>query len=170
MLHLPLRKLFISPRTLADRLPLTPSSHILEIGPGSGFFSRELADRVPRGRLELFDLQIEMLQKARGKLVRHGARNVGYSAGDATRIPYAHATFDIVVMVSVLGEVPDAEECVRQVRRVLRPTGFLVCHESLPDPDLIPFGQLVEMARRTGFQLFRRWGRKWNYTAGFRLV
>ncbi len=62
------RRLIISPSTLADRLSLTAASRVLEIGPGSGFFSSEIAKRIPHGRLELFDLQPEMLTKARLKL------------------------------------------------------------------------------------------------------
>lgn len=62
------RRLIVSPRTVADRLSLTPASRLLEIGPGSGYFSGEFAKRLPRGRLELFDLQPEMLAKAKAKL------------------------------------------------------------------------------------------------------
>ena len=169
LLELPLRRLLISPQQLADRIPLSPSSRILELGPGSGFFSAELASRVPRGRLELFDLQPEMLQKARRRLPH--ATNVGYTTGDASsRLPYAAATFDIVVMVAVLGEVPDAQSCLRHVRELLRPSGYLVCHESLPDPDRIRYDRLVELARASGFEPKRRWGRTWNYTAVFAVV
>ncbi len=64
----PLRRLVLSPDTLAKRLPLSDSSRILELGPGSGYCSAALAARVPRGRLELFDLQPEMLAKAERKL------------------------------------------------------------------------------------------------------
>lgn len=44
----PLRRLVLSPETLAKRLPLSDSSRILELGPGSGYFSAALAARVPR--------------------------------------------------------------------------------------------------------------------------
>ena len=69
----PLRRLLLTPAQLANRLPLTESSHVLEVGPGSGYFSAELARRVPQGRLELLDLQPEMLAKARRKLQARGA-------------------------------------------------------------------------------------------------
>ena len=78
----PVRRLLLSPEKFADRLPLTAVSWVLEVGPGSGYFSRELARRVRRGRLVLFDLQPEMLAKARRKLERSGVQNVGYAVGD----------------------------------------------------------------------------------------
>ena len=62
-----------NPADLAAALELTGSETVLELGPGSGFFSREVAGRLPRGRLELFDIQPEMLAKARRKL--DGARS-----------------------------------------------------------------------------------------------
>src|SRR4029453_700291 len=39
----PLRRLLISPSQFADRLSLNESSRVLEIGPGSGYFSVEIA-------------------------------------------------------------------------------------------------------------------------------
>ena len=60
----PLRRLIISPETLAERLTLSDSSRILELGSGSGYFSAALAAHVPNGWLEMFDLQPEMLAKA----------------------------------------------------------------------------------------------------------
>src|SRR5688572_28981289 len=53
------RRLIVSPGAIANRLSLSPSSRVLEIGPGSGFFSTELAKRLPNGLLALLDLQPE---------------------------------------------------------------------------------------------------------------
>lgn len=162
----PVRRLIIGPTQFADRLGLTPSSRVLEIGPGSGYFSAELARRVPHGRLELLDLQPEMLEKARRKL--RGFSNVGYAAADAgERIPHPDEFFDVVAMVAVLGEVRAREACLREVFRVLQPGGVLAVHEHLPDPDRIAFPELRELAESQGYRLARRLGPAWNFTALF---
>ena len=97
----PMRRLLVTPEQLANRLPLMESSVILEVGPGSGYFSVELARRVPRGRLELLDLQPEMLAKAKRKLLAGGFQNVGFTTQDASSpLPYEDEAFDIVVMVA----------------------------------------------------------------------
>jgi ubiquinone/menaquinone biosynthesis C-methylase UbiE len=141
---------------------------VLEVGPGSGYFSVELARRVRHGRLELLDLQPEMLAKARRKLELKRIWNVGYTADDASvGIPFADETFDIVVMVSVLGEIPDATSCLRQLFCALRPGGILAVHEHVPDPDWIKFSVLRPLVELQGFSLRKRWGRWWNYTAIF---
>ena len=79
----PVRRLLVHPRQLIDRLELSGSEDVLEIGPGPGLFSVEIARRLTTGRLELLDLQPEMLVRARRKLDRAGCRNVGFHVGDA---------------------------------------------------------------------------------------
>lgn len=164
----PLRRLVLSPETLAKRLSLSESSHILELGPGSGYFSAALATRVPRGRLELFDLQPEMLAKAERKLRAGGHHNVGYTTGNASEdLPFPDGHFDVAFLSSVLGEVPDVGRCLRSLHRVLRPTGTLAFHESISDPDLVRFETIQSLVESQGFKFQQRWGRPWNYKATF---
>lgn len=72
VLDLPLRNILLSPRKLVARLALTDTSQVLEVGAGSGFYSVEVARRVSKGRLQLLDLQPEMLHKAQQKLEARG--------------------------------------------------------------------------------------------------
>jgi ubiquinone/menaquinone biosynthesis C-methylase UbiE len=168
LINNPLRRLIIAPQTLAMRLPLRESDRVLEIGPGSGYFSAALASRIPQGRLELFDVQPEMLAKAQRRLQAQGLRNVGYTAGDAGEVlPFRDSDFDIAVLVSVLGEIPNQHRCLDSLFRVLRPSGTLAFHEAIPDPDRIPFEALRTLAEGHGFRFHQRWGRSWNYTATF---
>jgi ubiquinone/menaquinone biosynthesis C-methylase UbiE len=167
LLHNPIRRLLIAPKELAERLPLKPTSRVLEVGPGSGYFSVEIARRVPRGHLELLDLQPEMLEKARHHLEAAGLENVGYTQADASSLPFPDADFDIAFLVAVLGEVPDDAACLQSLYRVLRPGGVAVFHEHLPDPDFSPLGQLREVVEAQGFVFLESWGRRWNYTASF---
>lgn len=164
----PVRRLFVTPEQLAQRLPMVERSRVLEIGPGSGYFSVEFARRVLAGRLELFDLQPEMLAKARRKLEAQGLFTVGYTAGNASaELPFAEAQFDLVILVTVLGEVPDQAACIRSIHRVLRGQGVLAVHEHLPDPDFVSFKKLRSIVETHGFAVAQRWGRWWNYTAIF---
>ena len=114
----PLRRLLLTPAKLAARLPLTKSSKVLEVGPGSGYCSVELSRRVPQGWLELLDLQPEMLAKAKRKLQARGRRNVGYTTHDASeRLPFPNELFDVEILVAVLGEIPRAESCLHELFR-----------------------------------------------------
>lgn len=163
-----LRRLFISPAKLANRLPLHPTSRVLEVGPGSGYFSPELASRIPNGWLELLDVQPEMLTKALRKFGGPPPPNVGCTIGDASKeLPFEDDTFDVVILVAVLGELPSPEEGLMSFFRVLRPGGVLAVHEHLPDPDIIWPKKLRPMVAARGFRFLRRRGPSWNYTALF---
>ena len=163
-----LRNWLLSPESLAERLPLKKDSRVLEIGAGSGFYSVAVAAAVPEGKLELLDLQEEMLAKARQKMELAGLKNVGYSLARADEpIPLESESFDIVFMVTVLGEVKDQEFLIREARRLLRGGGTLSVSEHLPDPDFVSFGKLRGLVEKNGFKFNRKFGRSWAYTANF---
>ena len=73
------------PGRIIDALGLTGAERVLELGPGPGFFSVEIARRLTDGRLDLFDLQPEMLEKARRRLARDGFIDIGFTSGQASQ-------------------------------------------------------------------------------------
>lgn len=169
LLNNPVRGLLLSPRTLLSRIPLRPTDRIVELGPGSGYFSLALSAAVPQGHLELIDLQPQMLAKARQRLTAQGRFNVGYTVADAgSPLPLAAASFDVAVLVQVLGEVEDPAQCLRSLASALKPGGVLALHEGIPDPDRIPIAKLAALVGSHGFNLDRIEGPRWNYTALFR--
>lgn len=164
----PLRRIIQHPALIAGRLPLSPDARVLELGPGPGYFSVDLARRVPFGSLHLVDLQAPMLAMARERLRAARATNVRYATGDALALPYPAEVFDVAVLVTVLGEVPDPAACVRELKRVLRPSGTLSVSELIGDADFIGRNDLRRMAVNEGFALVGSFGFKWNYTLNFR--
>lgn len=166
-LDLPWRNVMLSPRTLAARLPLTAASRVLEVGAGSGFYSAEVARAIPKGRLELLDLQPEMLRKAKLKLEAGGFPNVGYTAADAGSLPFADESFDLLFLVAVLGEIADRGAFLVEAHRVLKPGGVLSVSEHLPDPDFSPCTKVRSLVEKAGFKFLWRRGAWWSYTANF---
>jgi ubiquinone/menaquinone biosynthesis C-methylase UbiE len=168
LLELGFRRFIISPETLVERLELAEGARVLELGPGPGYFSGAVAQRIPRGYLLLVDLQIEMLQKARRKLAGARLGNVGFVQADGVAFPVASGAWDCVFLVAVLGEVPDRRSCVREIHRVLRPGGLLSVTEQPGDPDFVPLRQARELIEGMGFHFERVYGHGKNYTASFR--
>lgn len=166
-LDLPWRNLLLSPRTLVARLPLMAASRVLEVGAGSGFYSAEVARAVPNGRLELSDLQPEMLGKARRKLEAGGLSNVGYTAADAGRLPFADESFDLLYLVAVLGEIAGRGAFLGEAHRVLKIGGVLSISEHLPDPDFSPRAKVRSLVEQAGFEFLGHHGAWWSYTANF---
>jgi SAM-dependent methyltransferase len=168
-LNNPVRRRFGRPGAVVEALGLGPSDRVLELGPGPGYFSVELARRLPKGHLELFDLQPHMLDKARRALRAADYHNVGYSAGDAGGgLPYADASFDVAFLAAVIGEVPDKPACLRSLARVLRPGGALVFVEAFPDPDRLSVPTLRGLAEPSGFVFDRCDGTAWRDVVRFR--
>lgn len=165
------RNLLLSPPELVERLPLKKDSRVLEVGAGSGFYSVEVARAVAEGKLELLDLQEEMLAKARRKIDSAELKNVGYTVANGNgRIPFDDDSYDIVFMVTVLGEVKEQELLIREINRLLRRSGVLSVSEHLPDPDFISSGRLRRLLESNGFRFQRRFGRSWAYTANYEKI
>jgi ubiquinone/menaquinone biosynthesis C-methylase UbiE len=156
---------------MVKRLPLDKTSRVLEVGAGSGFYSVEVAKAIPEGKLELVDLQEEMLAKARQKIQSAGLKNVGYTSVNAgERIPLDKAGFDVVFMVTVLGEVENQESLIRETNRLLRKGGTLSVSEHLPDPDFVSSGKLRRLVENNDFRFDQRFGKSWAYTANFEKI
>ena len=153
LLDLPLRKLILSPQQVADRLHLTSRAQVLELGPGPGYFSGEIARRIPNGRLTLLDIQYEMLDKNRRKLRRAAVANARWTQASADALPFTAGTFDVVFLVTVLGEVPEPRACLRAIQPVLRPGGLLSITEMQGDPDALSQAEVQQLARQCGFTL-----------------
>jgi ubiquinone/menaquinone biosynthesis C-methylase UbiE len=165
----PIRRRLSNPAHDVDSLELRGSEHVLELGPGPGFFSVEIARRLTSGSLELFDLQPEMLDKARRKLDHAGCRNVGFHAGQASGgLPFPDSSFDVAFLASVIGEVPDKTACIRSLARVLKPGGSLVFFERFPDPDRLSAPELRELTEPEGFDFLDTNGNVWHDIVRFR--
>jgi uncharacterized protein len=153
----PLRYLIIPPGRIIDRLRLRATDRVLEVGCGPGFFSPHVARRLSAGHLMLLDSQPPMLELARRRLEKKGVANFTALAGSAQSLPFADAVFDVVFMVTVLGEVPDRAAAVREAARVLRPGGLFSATEAAGDPDRVNGAQLDELAALAGLAKGESW-------------
>ena len=102
---------------LADLTTLPRDSRILELGAGGGFLATRLAERGFE-RLTLSDLTATSLAA-----LRVNAPHALLVGADAERLPFADATFDVVVSSDVIEHLPDVEAHVAEVARVLAPGG-----------------------------------------------
>lgn len=152
LLEHPLRQHFASPQRVLAAFDLKPGECVLEIGPGTGYYSPETACRIGHaGRLICLDIQQEMLLETRRRLRAAGFESAEFVQASAEDLPFAANSFDHVLAVTVLGEIPDRSRAVREIRRVLRPGGRLSVSEQLPDPDFITPGTLRCQLRAAGF-------------------
>ncbi|MFP1153339.1 class I SAM-dependent methyltransferase [Mycobacterium sherrisii] len=168
LLNNPIRRAWANPARRVDAIGLIGTEHVLEVGPGPGFYSVQIAKRLTYGRLDLFDLQPEMLDKARRRLERAGFHDVGFTTGEASHgFPYPDHTFDVAFLAAVIGEVPDRSACIRSLRRVLKPGKALVFAETLSDPDRMSVPNLRKLAEPEGFEFVGASGSRWHTVVRF---
>jgi len=145
-----------------------PDERMLEVGPGTGYYSLDVAEWIgPGGRLDVFDLQQEMLDHTLERASRRGIANVVASQGDARRLPYADAEFDAAYLVAVLGEIPDPGAALKELARVLRPGGRLIVGELFGDPHWVRPAALRKRANEAGLAAAERSGSWLGYFARF---
>jgi SAM-dependent methyltransferase len=149
---------FITRARLLEALALAPDERVLEIGPGTGYYTFDIAGALPAGQIDVFDVQQEMLDHVMRAAEQRGVTNVRATLGDAQDLPYDDDAFDAAVLVTVLGEIPDQDQALREVARVLRPGGRLVVGELFGDPHMVTSGRLRERARGAGLGFDRRLG------------
>lgn len=148
------------------RAVLAPRSgeRLLEIGPGTGYYTLDLAEWVgPEGRVEIFDLQREFLDHTTARAAERGLENVVPTQGDATALGYEDASIDGVVLTAVLGEVPDPVAALREIRRVLKPGGRLVVGELFGDPHFTTLTALKRQGNEAGLLYAEHSGNWFGY-------
>jgi SAM-dependent methyltransferase len=107
-------------------LGLRPGSRVLDVGTGFGRHAYELARRGMRVvALDVAAGEVAGTHETFTAMVEAGEvpaeRYVGVLRGDATRLPFAPASFDAVITSEVLEHVPDDTGALAEMVRVLRP-------------------------------------------------
>lgn len=160
---------FITRARLRQALSPSPGERILEVGPGTGYYTLDVAEWIGvDGRLDMIDVQQEMLDHTLRRARERGVRNITETRGDATALPYPDGTFDAAYLVAVLGEIPDQDAALRELARVLRPGGRLVVGELFGDPHWVAPGALRRRAEAAGLTFERRVGPPLGHYTVFR--
>ena len=147
-----------------DKMHLRPADNVLDVGCGSGWLSRRSASQVPEGRVVGMDISDEMIRLARRNSVDHD--NILYIVGEAAQIPWEPNFFHHAISVESAYYWPDPAAGVREIHRVLRPSGaawILInyyrdnphCHQWGPllaiQTHLLSAAEWMDLFHRAGF-------------------
>jgi SAM-dependent methyltransferase len=97
----------------------------LDVGCGNGAFTEEIIIRCAPTTVMAIDPSDEQLAYAR---TRPGAKMARFQAGDAQKLSFGDATFDVAVMALVLSFLPDPAKGVAEMARVARPGGWVAAY------------------------------------------
>jgi demethylmenaquinone methyltransferase/2-methoxy-6-polyprenyl-1,4-benzoquinol methylase len=102
-----------------------PGQRVLDLAGGTGDIAALVAERVgDDGFVVLSDINPAMLAIGRDRLIDAGrVRNVRASLVDASAIPFADRSFDLVTIAFGLRNVTDKAAALAEMHRVLKPGG-----------------------------------------------
>lgn len=103
---------------------LRPGERVLDLATGTGITA--LAARERGAVVTGLDLTPELLEVARAKAAAEGFDDVDFREGDAEKLPFADASFDVVLSTCGHMFVPDQEKVASEMARVTRPGGRVV--------------------------------------------
>src|SRR3954452_21039085 len=101
-----------------------PYARALEIGAGTGYFSLNLMQTGVVDHATCTDISPGMLATLERNAVELGL-DVETAACDASELPFADESFDLVLGHAVLHHLPDLDRCFAEFHRVLKPGGTL---------------------------------------------
>ena len=108
-----------------EALRLRSGERVLEVGCGGGFYAYESAQCVgATGRICAVDLSADQIAVAKG--LCGDLPWVECRVADAVKLPYGGAEFDALYGVQVFEYVPNLDEALREMHRVLRSGGRVV--------------------------------------------
>jgi len=114
-------------KAVAARVRRCKPGHLLDVASGTGDLALEIQNQCPDCEVIATDFCAEMLAHA----AHRGLHKT--TVADALNLPFADATFDVITVAFGLRNMADYPAALREMRRVLRPTGQLfILDFSLP--------------------------------------
>ena len=155
-------------RVIVGLLELAPAMKVLDAGCGPGRLTLPLAEAVgPKGEVTALDIQEGMLARVREKVQAAGLQNVEFMQAGLGEGKLFHTYYDRVVLVTVLGEIPDQAGALKEIYAVLKPGGILSVTEVIFDPHFQRREPVTRLAQAAGFKEKAFYGRSLAYTMHF---
>ncbi|MBP2169926.1 ubiquinone/menaquinone biosynthesis C-methylase UbiE [Erwinia toletana] len=109
---------------LSERLSVTPEARVLDLGCGGGHASFIAAQQVRE--VVAYDLSGQMLDVVKKSAQERGYGHLTTQQGYAEALPFADASFDIVISRYSAHHWHDVGQALREVKRVLKPAGKVI--------------------------------------------
>lgn len=116
-------------KMIADRLPA--GSAVLEVAPGPGYLSIQLA-RLGNYQITGLDISHTFVEIAQQKAAQAGVR-VNFRHGNASDMPFGNNLFNFIVCQAAFKNFSEPVQALNEMHRVLKPNGQAVILDLRPD-------------------------------------
>jgi ubiquinone/menaquinone biosynthesis C-methylase UbiE len=129
---------------------------VLDVGCGSGYFTRHVAGALPSASVMGMDIDEARIAYARSQSAE---KNVQFCLGDMASMPFAKDSFDLAFCRFALVHSPNTAGVLREMSRVAKPGGSVVAYDMIHEgiwfvPDRPAFasvlGKVVRLLREGG--------------------
>ncbi|HLR73215.1 MAG TPA: demethylmenaquinone methyltransferase [Pseudogracilibacillus sp.] len=141
-------------KDVMKRMNVQQDSNVLDVCTGTGDWALSLANEVgTNGKVIGLDFSKNMLKVAQEKKEQSQLEQLEFIHGNAMDLPFHDNTFDYVTIGFGLRNVPNYETVLKEMYRVVKPGGKVVCLET-SQPTLIGYRQLYYFYFRFIMPLF----------------
>lgn len=120
-----------------DLANLKPGEKVLDLGSGSGmdvfFAALQVGESGHVSGVDMTDEQLEKSEQLRKKL---NIAHISFHKGYIEKLPFADASFDVVISNGVINLCPDKEKVFSEIARVLKPKGRMVLADIVTEKQL----------------------------------
>lgn len=143
-------------RRVAGELP--SGARVLEVAPGPGFFSIELA-KLGRYQITGLDISQTLVQIATKRATEAGV-NVDFEKGNASAMPFADNSFDFVYCSAAFKNFSEPVKALDEMYRVLVPGGVAVIGDLRKDATLEDIDSYIRQSKRNWID---SWLTRWTF-------
>lgn len=168
LLDNPLINAIAGPELIFQRLGLHEGMHLLDVGCGTGRLTIPAAGRVGvSGEVTALDIQAEMLEKLLGRSRERQLGSIHPVHGGVGSGLLEHGYYDRALLVTVLGEIRNRDEALREIWEALKPGGMLLVTEVLFDPHYLSQGKVSALCQAAGFREVETFRDRFTYSKIF---
>ena len=132
--------------------PVVKGKTVLELATGTGLIAKNIVNAA--AHIEATDASVEMIAEAKRD---NQSAKLYFSVQDMFRLPYADKSFDVVIVSNALHIVPQPENALAEIHRVLKDDGVLIAPTFTHAGNSFSGKVRAFFMKLAGFPLYSRW-------------
>ena len=129
-----------------DKLPVTNTSVVADIGAGTGYYTFRIYQKVPQGKVYAEEIQDDAVNYLKNKTGQLDAKNVTVVKGNEQSPELPENSVDLAMMVDVYHELSYPQEMLQSIRKALKPHGKILLLEFRAEDPKVDIKELHKMS------------------------